>query len=473
MIPSAMRQTIRVDRSTLMLIHPVALGGLATFGGMNVYGDVARMASLLPGDPVGAGHIELTGPGSVAASAFDVDGLLAETAVYGVAAIDALNSGQPPEREIDLEHLLAVCTTYLDVDGEAVPAWAELSGVYEATLGRHLQVHCNFPHHGAGVVKRLGCTSDRAGVAAAIAERDAFELEAELINDGMIGAVIRTLDEWEVHPHAVATNHLPLVSVEQIGDGKPSPVSATIDLRVLDCTRVLAGPVAGQLWANLGADVMRLGADHLPSVPVGVMSTGFGKRNTSADLRTPEGRDAMTELLAGADVWIDAYRPGAMAAFGFTPERLAEIRPGIVVVQISAFDDVGPWAGRRGFDSIVQSSTGVRWAGGEHGDTGPTGLPVQALDYATGFLAAGVAAQLVGHQREVGGSWCTRVSLLRTRNELLRRGGPTPFAPSAVSVDARFLESIDSDFGRLTSVKPFAGAWHSASALLGSSAPRW
>lgn len=440
---------------------------------MNVDADVTRIASLLPGEPVDAGHIELTGPPGVAASAFDVDGLLAETAVHAVAALDALDQSASAPREIDLEHLLAFCTTHVEVDGEEIPAWAELSGVYEAAGARHLQVHCNFAHHAAGVVERLGCAPHRGEVAQAIAERDAFELEAELISDGLIGAVIRTIDEWDSHPHAMATNDLPLVSVEQVGAAEPLPVSTMSHVRVLDCSRVLAGPSAGQLMAALGANVMRLGADHLPSVPICVMSTGFGKRNAAADLRTPEGRVAMTRLLAGADVWIDAYRPGAMAAHGFTPERVAEIRPGIVMIQISAFDSVGPWAGRRGYDSIVQSTTGLRWAGGKYGGKGPTGLPVQALDYATGFLAAGAAAQLMAHQREAGGSWCAQVSLLRTRNELLRRGGPHSFVQSAVAIDPRFLSSMDSDFGRVTAVGPFVGEWAGAPMLLGSSSPEW
>ena len=233
--------------------------------------------------------------------------------------------------------------------------------------------------------------------------------------------------------------------------------------------------------AGTGADVLRLGAAHLPSVPVGVMSTGFGKRNAFADLRTDPGRGAMRDLLSGTDIWIDAFRPGALADHGFPPERAAELHPGVVIVQISAFDWVGPWAGRRGFDSVVQSTTGVRHAGGEFAvdgagepaGSGPTGLPVQALDYATGFLAAGVAAQLLAHQRQVGGSWLARVSLLRTRNRLVAMGGPEPYVPAAVVADERFLTTVDSDFGRLTTVRPFVGESLHAPTRLGSAEPDW
>jgi len=460
-----------------------------TFAVMEIALDEAT--ACVPGTGIDAAHIDLTGPDRVAASAFDVDGTLAAAAAYSIAAADEVGVSRNVERshrELDLAHLLTFCTAHVEVEGEPVPAWADLSGVYPTRNGRHLQIHCNFAHHADGVVARLGCPPDRASVAAAIAARDAFELEAALIDDGMIGAAIRTLDEWDAHPHAAATRDLPLISVEQLSEADPltdgviAPGTLPLDgLQVLDCSRVLAGPVAGQMLGSFGADVMRLGADHLPSVPVGVMSTGFGKRNASLDLRTDAGAFAMDELLADTDVWIDAYRPGALGNLDFSAERAAARRPGIVVVQVSAFDWTGPWGGRRGFDSIVQSTTGIRWAGGaaatdEFGDPldgGPIGLPVQALDYATGFLAAGVAAQLVAHQRRVGGSWLARLSLLRTRNWLVRRGGPLAFTPEAVAVDARFLHDVDSDFGRLTSVRPPAGRIGTAPRRLGTSAPAW
>lgn len=452
--------------------------------------DTESIARCVPGEAPAADHITLRGPAPASASAFDVDGLLAETAGYSIAAIDRFGAarGVPTvPRVLDRAHLLAFCTTHVELNGEPVPAWAELSGVYPTRDGRHLQIHCNFAHHAAGVVQLLGSGSDRPSVAAAIAERDAFDLEDQLIGAGMIAAVVRTLDEWDAHPHDHATIGLPVLSVERVGDATPivhlpqRGAPPLHGLRVLDCSRVLAGPVAGQVLAASGADVLRVGADHLPSVPVGVMSTGFGKRNTSLDLRTPRDAEAMDTLLGDADIWIDAYRPHALERLGYTPERAAALRPGIVVVQISAFDWTGPWAGRRGYDSIVQSTTGVRHAGGVYArdalgqptDPGPLGLPVQALDYATGFMAAGVAAQLAAHQREVGGSWLARLSLLRTRNLLVGRRPPEPFVPAAVEVDPRHLHRVDSDFGALTSVLPVIGAVGSAPQRLGTSPPVW
>ena len=448
-------------------------------------------AGCVPGIGIDAAHISLTGPERVASSAFDVDGILADSAAYSIAAADHLGASRglaTPRRDLDLSHLLTYCTTHVAIDGRPVPAWADLSGVYATRDGRHLQIHCNFPHHADGVVARLGCSPDRDSVATAIARRDAFELESDLVGAGMIGAAVRTLQEWDAHPHAAATRDLPLVSVEQLAEADPivDPAPASGDLalsglRVLDCSRVLAGPVAGQMLSSFGADVLRIGADHLPSVPVGVMSTGFGKRNASIDLRTEAGVASMDALLADTDIWIDAYRPGSLEKLGFSADRAAERRPGVVVVQVSAFDWDGPWGGRRGFDSIVQSTTGIRWAGGAvaadgYGaplDRDPIGLPVQALDYATGFVAAGVAAQLAAHQRRVGGSWLARLSLLRTRNWLVRRGGPEAFRPGPVEIDPRWLHEVDSDFGRLTSVRPLAGRIGTSPRHLGTAAPAW
>jgi len=470
--------------STSIALRGTGTDVSVTFAVMEI--DIDEATSCVSGTEVDGSHITLTGPDHVAASAFDVDGILTDSAAYSIAAADhfgATRTAALPRRELDLAHLLTFCTTHVEVDGQPVPAWADLSGVYPTRNGRHIQIHCNFAHHADGVVARLGCAPDRESVAAAIAEREAFELEAELIEDGMIGAAIRTLSEWDAHPHAAATRDLPLISVEQLSAAGPVVDSASDGdalplggLRVLDCSRVLAGPVAGQVLASLGADVIRLGADHLPSVPVGVMSTGFGKRNASLDLRTERGAEQMAMLLADTDVWIDAYRPGALENLSFSAELAANRRPGIVVVQVSAFDWTGPWGGRRGFDSIVQSTTGIRWAGGAAATDdvgGPIGLPVQALDYATGFLAAGVAAHLVAHQRRVGGSWLARLSLLRTRNWLVRRQGPEAFQPAPVAVDARFLHGVDSDFGRLTSVRPLAGRVGTAPRRLGTSPPTW
>ena len=285
----------------------------------------------------------------------------------------------------------------------------------------------------------------------------------------MIAANLRTLDEWDGHPHAIATRHLPPITVTRVADGEPRKDSTPT--RVLDCSRVLAGPIAGQLFAAHRADVLRIDSPVLPSVEICVMATGSGKRNAHVDLTSAEGASTMRTLLDGTDVWIDAYRPGTMADRGFDVDALPE---GVVAVRLSAFDNVGPWAGRRGFDSIVQSTTGIVRAGAEASGTNkPTPLPVQALDYMTGFLAAGAAERARQHQRQEGGTWLVEVSLLRTRNWLLSLGGPHTFEPTAVDPSSDHLVTMTTDFGELTTPRPISGDLASPPYLLGTHEPVW
>ncbi len=422
--------------------------------------ELRMIDALLPGPAFALEALEVTGEQFFTA-AFDVN-----TVAMAAAASAVLAGG---DHTIDRDLVVASYTGTVAVDGDPVPKWADLSGYYATRDDRFMQFHANFPHHAAGIVRRLGCEPDRESVAAAVMTWDPVELESALITDGMIAARLRTLEEWSQHPHGQATANLPLLSVERIGDGSPRDPSR--QLRVADCSRVLAGPVAGQTLASHGADVVRVGAAHLPSVEVGVISTGAGKRNAFVDLETESGRGDFARFLSGADVWIDAYRPGAFAGRGFTPVRCAT---GSVIVQLCAFDWEGPWAGRRGFDSIVQSTTGIVEGGRAAAESDrPTPLPVQALDYATGYLAAAAAQRLAAHQADVGGTWLVRLSLLRTRNWLVSLGGPTPFTPAAPVVQPDTLVTMPSAFGAVTVPRPLTGTWPSPPQHLGSSPLTW
>jgi crotonobetainyl-CoA:carnitine CoA-transferase CaiB-like acyl-CoA transferase len=185
--------------------------------------------------------------------------------------------------------------------------------------------------------------------------------------------------------------------------------------RVLDLSRIIAGPVAGRTLAQHGAQVLLINGPHLPNIAPLVIDNGRGKRSAVLDLRERAGRDALGELAGEADVFLQAYRPGALAARGFGAEDLARIRPGIVYVSVCAYGHTGPWAQRRGFDSLVQSASGIAWTERERAQTAmPKHLPCQALDHATGYLAAfGAMAALVRRAHE-GGSWHVRVSLAQT-----------------------------------------------------------
>lgn len=420
--------------------------------------DLSELEALVPGPTLES--VDTVGNGSFV-SAFDVDRLLQTSAAAANAAFGV--------RQLDLTRLVALCVGAAAIDGEPVAAWADLSGYYDTADGGTMQFHCNFPHHAAGVVAELGCEATREAIQAAVLTRDPDELEQALIDRGVIPARLRTLDEWAEHPHAIATADLPLISVERIGDAPPRHPARR--RRVLDCSRVLAGPVAGLTFAAHGADVLRIGGSQLPSVQIGVLVTGSGKRNAHVDLGTTAGDHAMRALLEDADVWIDAYRPGALAARGFGNDAAA---PGSVTVELCAFDWVGPWTGRRGYDSIVQSTTGIVMAGAAAaGVDQPTPLPVQALDYATGLLAAFAAERLVQHQAEVGGTWRARLSLLRTRNWLVSMGGPLPFTPAKPTVDPEAVHTVDTPFGAVTTARPLAGSWTHGPQPLGSAEPAW
>ncbi len=427
------------------------------------------MAELVPGPPLAVEELSLAGRTSFA-SCFDVD-----TAALTAAALSIMAAGVS---YLDRDRVAALLAARIRVDGRPLPTWAELSGNYRTATGGFIQFHCNFPHHADGVVRRLGCRPERESGQAAVLDWDPDELEATLIADGMIAARMRTLEEWVDHPHAVATADLPLITVERIGDAEPRH-DADRRLRVLDCSRVLAGPVTGLTLAAHGADVLRVGASRLPSVELCVLATGFGKRNTDLDLAAPEGAAAFGRLLAGADVWIDGYRPGALAGLGFPAERAA---PGSVVVQISAFDTAAdipadrptPWADRGGFDSIVQTTTGMAAEGmARSGRAVPTPLPVQANDFCTGLLAAFCAKRLVAHQAEVGGTWLARLSLLRTRNWLVGLAPPVDYEPAPVEVDPEALHTVDTAWGRLTAARPIGGSWAGPPMPLGTAEPVW
>lgn len=425
-----------------------------------VAAEIGRISSLLPGGAVDTGEFDLHGEG-LYASAFDVG-----TAMFASAGAANLAFGVPV---LDRSRVVALSAGGATVDGERPPTWAPLSGYYRAGDGGYVQLHANFPHHAAGIVEAFECSHERSSVEDAIGQRTAAEVEELLVGRGMIAARLRSIEEWAEHPHAVATADLPLVSVERIGDAAPR--EADRRLRVLDCSRVLAGPVAGLTFAAHGADVLRVGSAYLPSVEIGVLTTGSGKRNAFVELDQADGRATFADLLHGADVWVDAYRPGALAGKGFPVEQ---VPAGTVVVQICAFDCVGPWAGRRGFDSIIQSTTGVVRAGTEAaGADRPTPLPVQALDYCTGLLGAFVARRLVDHQAAEGGTWLARLSLLRTRNWLVGLGGPTPFEPAGVVVDDDAVMTTETPFGLVETARPVSGAWPHGPHPLGSSAPLW
>jgi len=298
--------------------------------------------------------------------------------------------------------------------------------------------------------------------------------------------MVRTRDEWRAHAQAQAVAGLPLLEIVRLGDAPPEPPGAgprpLSGVRALDLTRVIAGPVCGRTLAEHGADVLAITAAHLPSMDAHVMDNGRGKLSAHLDLRREDDLGRLRTLIGDADVFVQSYRPGALAARGLAPEEVARLRPGIVYVTLSAYGHAGPWRGRRGFDSLVQCASGIAHEGGvAAGVDGPRHLPAQALDHATGYLAAFGAMVALSRRAQEGGSWLVRVSLAQTARWLDGLGrADGQVVPDPTVEDVRdLLEERDTAFGRLSWVAPATrlsetpGRWERPPVPLGTHAPAW
>ncbi|MBV8424072.1 MAG: CoA transferase, partial [Candidatus Eremiobacteraeota bacterium] len=273
---------------------------------------------------------------------------------------------------------------------------------------RWVRLHCNFPHHAAAALRALGCANTKEAVTQAVRARNAIDVEESALANGGASGAARSREEWLRHPHFAAIDASPLIGFERAGDAKPKLSSA---IRVLDLTRVIAGPVAGKALAGYGAEVYHVGSSRLPTIEALDVDHGFGKRACDIDITTPEGAGALRELIAASDVVLESYRPGALASHGFGFEDVRKLRPDIVYLSLSAYGDAGPWAGRRGFDSIVQLTSAVAIT---DPSAKPHPLPCQGLDHGTGYLAAfAIGAALLRRATE-GGAWRIKVSLCRT-----------------------------------------------------------
>ncbi|MER6788655.1 CoA transferase [Streptomyces sp. NPDC000658] len=318
----------------------------------------------------------------------------------------------------------AVATAFVSerrllVDGRAPVLFAPLSRFWRTADG-WVRTHANYPHHRERLLRALGLPADAGPAAAekAFAERAALDVEDTVYAAGGLAVALRTPGEWAAHPQAVEIAARPLVERGRLDAARArafapldgAPLLPAAGLRVLDLTRVLAGPVATRTLALLGADVLRVDAPGLPELVDQHADTGFGKRSTLLDLAAD--RRAFEELLAAADVVVTGYRPGALDRFGLSPEALAERRPGLVVAQVSAWGAYGPWGGRRGFDSLVQVATGI--AATEGSAERPGALPAQALDHGSGYLLAAAVLRALTEQSHEGGSRFVRLALART-----------------------------------------------------------
>ena len=419
------------------------------------------------GDPAALERVTLTGGDPVLPSSFHVgDFAQAAIAAAGLAAAELgkLRTGRAQRVTVDARAAAIEFRSerYLRVTGmDPPPMWDPVAGVYQTGDGRFVRLHTNFPHHRRAVVTLLGASDSRESVQEKLRGWKGEDFETAANGAGAVVAMMRSPAEWSAHPQGQALERLPLFEIERIGDAPPRPLPPgerpLSGLRIADLTRVVAGPVCGRTLAAHGADVLRIASPSLPFFPWIVIDTGRGKRSAWADLETGEGRESLTRLLRDADVFVQGYRPGALAARGFGPQDVARIRPGIVYMSLCAYSHAGPWAARRGFDSLVQTATGFNHAEGvAAGVAGPKELPAQALDHGTGQLMAAAALLARARQAREGGSWLVRVSLAQTGRFLFGLGrvadGLSARDPGLDDVQDR-LEDSDSAFGRLRAVR--------------------
>lgn len=376
---------------------------------------------------------------------------------------------------------------YMRVDGKPVgESWDKIAGLYRSGDGRFVRLHTNFPHHRDGMLKLLGCDYDRAAVQKALDGWEAEKFETAAAEAGLVATATRSFAEWDAHPQGQAVAGLPVFSIERIGDAPAKPLPKgerpLSGVRVLDLTRVIAGPVCGRTLAAHGADVMLVTGPHLPSIPPLVVDSGRGKLSASIDLRNADGRETLKTLLRDADIFVQGYRPGAIASREFGPDAVAGIKPGIVYVTLSAYSHAGPWANRRGFDSLVQNANGLNITEAEaFGVAQPKPLPAQAIDHASGYLLAFGAMTALARRATEGGSWHVRVSLAQTGQWLRGLGridGIKAHDPELADVADRIEESA-SGFGKLTAVRDSAEMsetpprWERPSVPLGTHKPVW
>jgi crotonobetainyl-CoA:carnitine CoA-transferase CaiB-like acyl-CoA transferase len=376
-------------------------------------------------------------------------------ALAGVPARYTLASGSTAASFDSLGHLR--------IAGVKPEGFAPMSG-FRRTSDGWIRLHANYPHHAARLMAALSVSTPQ-GVEQALLGMTSLAAEEAITANSGVAAAVRTRDEWVGTPMYATASAGPWIRISrpptaasersQPSRWVPSavPRRPLIGLKVLDLTRVIAGPAATRLLGALGADVLRIDPPQLPELSDVFIDSGFDKRSAEADLREPAAMEGIWHLIGSADVVVTGYRDGGLDRFGLAPEALLLARPDLVVATLSAWGSGGPWNGRRGFDSLVQAACGVAEQYGRTTDDGwvPGALPVQALDHATGYGLAAAAIALLAERLRSGRGGAARLSLARTAEELFRLPAAASHGGSLPEPDFRVM---DSPYGRLRYVGP-------------------
>lgn len=391
----------------------------------------------LGGPPDAVDRLSVSGTGDLLSAYRVTDLAVASIGVAGLAAAALVESVTGEAREVTVDRALASAWFGSAVEpvGWSLPSvWDPLARNYWAKNG-WIRLHTNAPPHRAAALAVLGALADPSDVRRAVRRWDAVELETAIVGAGGCAAVMHSPQEWLAHPQGAAVQREPLLDWR---DGSSSiggdrlditPERPLAGLRVLDLTRVIAGPVATRFLAGLGAEVLRVDPPGWNEAAI-VPNMTLGKRAARLDARTPQGRERLRELLSTADVLVHGYRVGALEGLGLDEQTRQSLRPGLIDVSLNAYGFTGPWATRRGFDSLVQMSNGIAhrgmaWAAADS----PTPLPAQALDHATGYLLAAATLRAVVLRRSDGVGRIVRTSLARVGAALVGGGDLPPDRP--------------------------------------------
>ena len=454
-------------------------------------------------------NIQIEGSDPVYYSPFRLgEGAAVAHALVG-AKIDEIcqMQGLPPQNiYVDTRHAAASLSSYnwLEADVGDLTAntrgFSNMTHIFSCRDGRFIQLHRSF-RDGPGIAQVLDIDeqADLTTVAAAVRRRDAFELEAALIDRNLTGAVVRDSEEWNKHQQGMTLAQKPIVEITKIGEAPPEPIRTgerpLSDVRVLDLTRVLAGPTSARTLAEHGADVLHVSSPDLPTIERFEIDTGHGKRQIHADLKTETGLMVLNTLIPRVDVFSQGFRKGALDRLGFGPAQLAELRPGVIYVSENCYGHEGPWAMRPGWEQFAQSTSGIAKLNGEltplepdanrtvtvGDDPGaPRLAPAAMNDYVTAYFAAYGALEALKRRAREGGSWHVQVSLTQSAMWFLKLGVLTDVSVGQEIGDVReFLETRDTPYGEMTYLRPALEMsstqpyWAISSRPLGSDTAEW
>ena len=303
----------------------------------------------------------------------------------------------------------------------------QLNGIYRSKDDRWVLPHFGLNHLRDRMLSLLEACPDQSSISKAVLKWDAIDLENAISELNLCGGMVRSNSEWLAEPHGKVLSKKPVIEIIKIGESDPEPIPTSSrplgGVKVLDLTRILAGPIAARTLAEHGADVLMVTAENLPQVHAYVADTSHGKRSCFVDIKENEGARKLKDLTIGADIFSQGYRPGAMEKLGFGPEELSEIRPGIIYLSINCYGFDGEFSNRGGWEQVAQIMTGLTTIEDESTKlNSPSLLPAAANDYITGYLGAYGALLALARRAKEGGSYHVRVSLCQTAMMIYRNG---------------------------------------------------